>query len=90
MNAWYAQFAYRLPGARTAWKPYMRLERNRIDASDPLLGMRDLDYEGGILGFRWDFSRYAAIKGEYRNEKFGDRDRENNFRVQVAFVLSRL
>jgi hypothetical protein len=90
VNAWYAQFAYRLSGDRAAWKPYVRLERDRIDQSDPLLGMRDLDYEGGILGLRWDFSRYAAIKGEYRNEKFGDGVRENNFRVQVAFVLSRL
>jgi hypothetical protein len=90
VNAGYAQFAWRLPGKRREWKPYVRYERNRIDASDPLLGTDGLDYDGGILGIRWDFNPFAALKGEYRNEEFDGGGRENNFRLQVSFVLARM
>lgn len=90
VDAWYAQFGYRLPGDRSDWKPYARVERTRIDESDPLLGAEGLEYEAGILGVRWDFNSYATLKAEYRNEEFDNGGRENNFRLQVAFVLSRL
>jgi hypothetical protein len=87
-TAWYAQFAYRLGGKWRDWKPYLRFEDDDIDDSDPLLGGQGLDYQGGILGVRWDFNRYAALKAEYRNEEFADMGRENNFRLQVSFVLA--
>lgn len=90
VDGWYAQFAYRLPGARSNWKLYLRAERTRVDDSDPLLGAEALDYDGGILGMRWDFNPYAALKAEYRNEEFDNGGRENNFRVQVSFVLTKL
>lgn len=90
VDAWYAQFAYRLPDGRKDWKPYLRIERTRVDNSDPLLGADGLDYDGSILGVRWDFNPYASLKAEYRNEEFDNGGRENNFRVQVAFVLSKL
>ena len=90
VDAWYAQFGYRLPGKHNKWKPYARIERTRVDDSDPLLGAEALDYDGGILGVRWDFNSYAALKVEYRNEEFNDAGRENNFRVQVSFALARL
>jgi hypothetical protein len=90
VDAWYAQFAYQLPGKRKDWKPYARLEQSRIDDSDPLLGGMGLDYDAGILGVRWDFNPYAALKAEYRNEEFADGGRENNFRLQLAFVLAKL
>lgn len=90
VDAWYAQFAWRLPGSRSAWKPYARIEQTRVDDSDPLLGMEGLDHDGAILGLRWDFSHYAALKAEYRNEEFDDNGRENNFRVQLAIVLTKL
>lgn len=90
VDAWYAQFAYRLGGDRSAWKPYVRIERNDIDDTDPLLFDQGLDYEGGILGVRWDFNPYAALKVEYRNEEFANLGRENNFRLQLAFVLAKL
>jgi hypothetical protein len=89
VNAWYAQFAYRLPGNRLEWKPYARVERTEVDNSDPLLGAEALDYEGEILGVRWDFSPYAALKAEYRNEEFNNGGRENNFRLQISLVLSK-
>lgn len=90
VDAWYAQAAYRLPGSSRDWKPYLRLERTKVDDSDPLLGAEGLDYEGGILGVRWDFSPFASLKAEYRNEEFNNGGRENNFRLQIALVLSRL
>lgn len=90
VDAWYAQFAYRLKGKQNQWKPYARYERNEIDDSDPLLGDQGLNYEGAILGVRWDFSAYAALKAEYRNEEFDGAGRENNFRLQVSFVLTKL
>jgi hypothetical protein len=89
-TAWYAQFAYRLGGAYRDWKPYLRIERTDVDDSDPLLGELGLDYRGGILGVRWDFNQYAALKAEYRNEEFNHMGRENNFRLQVAVVLTQL
>jgi hypothetical protein len=90
VDAWYAQFAYRLKGKHSQWKPYLRYERNEIDDSDPLLGDQGLNYEGTVLGVRWDFSAYAAIKAEYRNEEFNNSGREDNFRLQVSFVLAKL
>ncbi len=90
VNAWYVQFAYRLKGKNRQWKPYLRAERTRVDASDPLLGDQGLNYDAGIIGLRWDFSDYAAIKAEYRNEEFNDTGRENNFRLQISFVLAKL
>jgi hypothetical protein len=86
----YAQFAWRLDGKYKQWKPYARYERTDVEDSDPLLGARGLDYAGAILGLRWDFNPYAALKGEYRNEEFDDSGRENNFRIQVSFVLAKL
>jgi hypothetical protein len=90
VEAWYAQFAYRLPGKRRNWKPYARVERTRVDDTDPLLGTEGLDYDGGILGIRWDFNPYATLKAEYRNEEFDNGGREDNFRVQLAIVLTNL
>jgi opacity protein-like surface antigen len=90
VHAWYAQFAYQLPDELKDWKPYARFEHTRIDDSDPLLGQAGLEYDAGILGVRWDFNPYAALKAEYRNEEFADTGRENNFRLQLAFVLARL
>ena len=90
VDSWYAQLAYRLSGKYHDWKPYVRFERTRVDDSDPLLGAEGLDYDGSILGVRWDFNSYAAIKAEYRNEEFDGGGRENNFRVQVSFALVRM
>ena len=90
VNAWYAQFAYRLKGDKSLWKPYARLEDTDVDATDPLLFDQGLDYDARILGVRWDFNPYAAAKFEYRNEEFDNGGTENNFRVQLSFVLSKL
>lgn len=90
VQAWYAQFAYRLKGKNRAWKPYVRVERTDVDDTDPLLGDQLLDYDAGIVGVRWDFTTFAALKAEYRSEEFNNAGRENNFRLQVSFVLTKL
>lgn len=90
VDAWYGQVAYRLSGKHDQWKPYARVEKTDVDASDPLLGTEGLNYDAGILGVRWDFNPYAAIKVEYRNEEFESGGRENNFRLQISFVLAKL
>jgi hypothetical protein len=89
-DAWYGQIGYRLPGKYSQWKPYARVEKTDVDPLDPLLGAEGLDYDAGILGVRWDFNPYAAIKAEYRNEEFANGGRENNFGLQVSFVLAKL
>jgi len=89
VNAWYAQFAYRLGDAYDQWKPYVRYENTDVDDSDPLLGDQFLDYDAAILGVRWDFNPFAALKAEYRAEEFANGGRENNFRIQLSFVLAR-
>ena len=38
VQAWYAQFAYRLKDKYKQWKPYVRFEHTKVDDSDPLLG----------------------------------------------------
>ena len=88
VDTWYAQFAYRLPGHDRQWKPYVRYELTEVDDTDPLLGDQGLDYEASIVGVRWDFSSYAALKAEYRNEDFNNSGTEGNFRLQVSFVLA--
>ena len=90
VNAWYAQFAYRLKDDLSQWKPYARLEKSDVDNTDPLLFDQGLDFEAGVLGVRWDFNPYAALKAEYRNEEFDNAGRENNFRLQLSFVLAKL
>jgi hypothetical protein len=90
VDAWYAQFAYRLKDELRDWKPYARFEKTDVDNTDPLLFDQALDYDASILGVRWDFNPYAALKAEYRNEEFDNAGRENNFRLQVSFVLANL
>ena len=90
VDAWYAHFAYRLKGKRRDWKPYVRFEKTDVDDTDPLLFDQGLDFDASILGVRWDFNPYAALKAEYRNEEFDNGGRENNFRLQLSFVLAKL
>jgi hypothetical protein len=90
VDAWYAHFAYRLKGKRRDWKPYIRFEKTDVDDTDPLLFDQRLDFDASILGVRWDFNPYAALKAEYRNEEFDNGGRENNFRLQLSFVLAKL
>jgi hypothetical protein len=86
-NGYYLQVAHRIASPGADFKPYLRLER--VDPSaDPLLdSVSGLDYRGAILGVRHDFAPMAALKAEYRRERFQLADWSNSLHLQVSFVL---
>ncbi len=88
-DGYYAQVAWRLPGAR-ALQPYARYEATDIGAGDPLFTGLGLDYDGVIGGLRWDFAEFAALKGEVRSESFAGADRATSLVLNAAFVVPNL
>lgn len=86
-DAWYAQLAYRLPGRAADWKPYARYERIDVPRADPVFAAFDLEYEGGLVGVRYDFTSLAALKVEYRRERFETTDWFDSvyFQLSLAF-----
>lgn len=89
-DAYYVQVGYRLPGALRAFKPYARAERLDAAGDDPVFAPLDLGYNAIIAGVRYDFAPLAALKGEYRNERFEGAGRSNSFYVQLAFTFPSL
>ena len=65
-QAWYAQFAYRLPKA-DRWKPYYRYEYIHTPRTDAIFSGLNLSLSGSTVGVRYDISSFAAFKFEYRN-----------------------
>ncbi|MGH7572929.1 MAG: hypothetical protein ACREMK_13965 [Gemmatimonadota bacterium] len=86
-DAWYAQLAYRLPGRAAVWKPYARYERIEVPATDPVFAPFDLEYEGGIAGVRYDFTSLAALKVEYRRERFETSDWFDSLYLQLSLAF---
>jgi hypothetical protein len=87
-DAWYLQAAYRLPKPVDALKPYARAERIAVDDDDPLFSAFDLDYRGWLVGIRYDFASLAALKLEYRDERFAEDDEhEKSLWAQLAFTF---
>jgi hypothetical protein len=66
-NAFYTQFAYRLPWMDKKLKPYYRFEYVHMPFNEQVFVHQDLVQS--IVGLRYDISNYAAFKGEYRNTK---------------------
>ncbi len=65
-QSFYVQPAYRLPFDESRWKPYFRFESMHIPLSDALF--RTLpSYTGTTFGTRYDISKFAAFKLEYRH-----------------------
>jgi hypothetical protein len=65
--AYYAQVGYRLPWLDRLWKPYYRFEYIHVPKSDTLFRVVVPSEHLSIVGIRYDISRFAAIKLEYRN-----------------------
>ncbi len=63
-DAFYAQFAYRLPWFEKTWKPYYRFEYTHMPLSEQVFVYQP--QVGSILGIRYDISNFAAFKLEYR------------------------
>ncbi|HXM94778.1 MAG TPA: porin [Candidatus Dormibacteraeota bacterium] len=66
-DAFYVQFAYRLPWFERTLKPYYRFEYTHMPFSEEVF--KHQDQVESILGLRYDISSYAAFKGEYRNTR---------------------
>lgn len=86
-DAWYAQLAYRLPGRGDDWKPYLRYERLDKPLDDPVFAPFDLEYEGATAGVRFDFTSLAALKAEYRRERFETRDWFDSVYLQLSLAF---
>ncbi|HJU72118.1 MAG TPA: hypothetical protein VJ717_00120 [Gemmatimonadaceae bacterium] len=86
-NAAYAQLGYRLPGRAHAFKPYVRAERTRVPAQDTLFAPLRLNQEGLLGGLRVDLAPTAALKIEYRSEKFDTPLRYKTLALQLSFTF---
>jgi hypothetical protein len=63
-DAFYAQFAYRLPWFEKSWKPYYRFEYTHMPLSEQVFAYQP--QVESIVGVRYDISSFAAFKLEYR------------------------
>ena len=90
-QAWYVQLAYRLPYFEQVLKPYYRYEYIHVPLSEPVFNLPGApfpSFNGSVLGLRYDISRYAAFKAEYRNSsQSAGEPRVNGAFVQTAFTF---
>lgn len=63
-DAFYAQFAYRLPWFEKSWKPYYRFEYTHMPLSEQVFAYQP--QKESIVGVRYDISNFACFKLEYR------------------------
>jgi hypothetical protein len=85
-QAWYAQIAYRLPGAGRLWKPYYRFEQIHVPRADALFRAVPT-FSGSTSGVRYDFSSLAAFKLEYRHYWRRDLPALNGIFAQTSFTF---
>jgi hypothetical protein len=87
-HAWYVHAGYRLPGGVSRLKPYARVESVELDdVADVALGTLVGNYDGRLIGVRWDFETLATAKLEGRRERRAGGDWRNSLFVQFAFVV---
>lgn len=86
-QAWYAQFAYRLPVAERQWKPYYRYEYIHVPSGDAVFRSVVSNLSGSVLGVRYDISSFAAFKFEYRNQERPGLPRINAAWAQTSFTF---
>lgn len=86
-HGFYGQLAYRLPGALSPLKPYVRYERLDVGDDDMFLETFRLDYVMRIAGVRYDFAPFAALKGEFRSQRLEKTGRSNSFLMQASLTF---
>lgn len=91
-QAFYVQFAYRLPWQENKWKPYYRFEYVHRPNVEPVWDFSGtsgvVDLVGSTAGVRFDITNYAAFKGEYRSTRHGvNEPRVNGAFFQTAFTF---
>ncbi len=88
-QAWYAQIAYRIREGR--WKPYYRYEYIHVPVSDPVFNPPSNplpSLAGSVIGTRFDFSSYAALKMEYRvSRRVANEPYIHGFFSQIALTF---
>ncbi len=91
-NAYYIQFGYRfeyrLRGSAISLKPYIRVEQVVIPIDAYVLGPLGLNYDGVVVGVRYDPGVFLALRLEYRYEQFEGLDTTNSLYAQASFVLA--
>ena len=70
---------------RGRWTPYYRFDRVEVADGDPFLA--PLDVSVHTLGLRWEFSSWAAMKGEYHLERPAGEEDVHSGRLQAAFTF---
>ncbi|MEJ2079083.1 MAG: hypothetical protein P8020_00820 [Acidobacteriota bacterium] len=84
--AGYGQIAYRLPWLNYGLKPYVRYERTQVNENDPVFeGFPGLT--AAIVGLRYDFTLFAALKAEFQRRKSRDKNPYNAGLMQIAFTF---
>lgn len=86
-TATYVHAGVRLGGELRAVMPYARWEKMDIAEGDVVFSGVVPDYEAVLGGVRWDFTELAALKLEYRSERFGTADRVGSLYVQASFAV---
>ena len=87
-SAVYVHVGVRLPGSLRALTPYGRWENMEVDLSDPVFGSVLPDYDAVVAGVRYDLDGLAALKAEYRNEKFAGGAAVHSFIMQASFAIA--
>lgn len=88
---YYLQLAHRLNNGMALWKPYYRYESVNVDLTDgafketPTKSWTGL--HGSTVGIRYDLSEFAALKMEYRRQKFTGISPANGGFVQLSFIF---
>lgn len=87
-SAFYVHVGVRLQGSLSDFTPYGRFENMEVDASDPVFGAVLPDYDALVAGVRYDLEGLAALKAEYRNEKFAGGTALDSFVLQASFAIA--
>jgi hypothetical protein len=83
-SAGYLQAGYRTGASLT---PYARVERMKVAAGDLPFAPLAPGYRAAIAGIRYDFAPLAALKAEYRRERFAGPRWSGAVHLQVSFVV---
>jgi hypothetical protein len=86
-EGFYVHGGLRLPGSLSSVKPYARIERMDVGAGDAVFAALQ-DYDATVIGVRWDFESFGALKSEFRSESFAGGSRLKSLFLQATFVVS--
>ena len=87
-DGYYVQFGYRLQGRFSSIKPYARVEQVVVPSGDDVFAPLTLNYDGLVVGIRYDPGVFLALRLEYRYEQFEGLKKTNSLYAQASFVLS--